>query len=65
MAAGSLIADGAPLQNEDRRHLTWALGALWTNVARVREMVDAADKGPEIASVRIAQACGACGLQAA
>jgi hypothetical protein len=33
----TFIADGAPLQNEDRKHLAWAsLGALWTNVPNGR-----------------------------
>lgn len=33
----TFIADGAPLQNEDHKHLAWAsLGALWTNVPNGR-----------------------------
>ncbi|MBN9335060.1 MAG: hypothetical protein J0I64_16465 [Devosia sp.] len=33
----TFIANGAPLQNEDHKHLAWAsLGALWTNVPNGR-----------------------------
>ncbi len=35
------------------------------DAAHVRELVDAANAGPEIANVRISQACGTCQLRAA
>ncbi|WEX10300.1 putative metallopeptidase [Chelativorans sp. AA-79] len=60
--------DGRPafaIRPHDVQEFTSIVRRYGADAAHVREFVDAANAGPEIANVRIAQACGTCMLRAA
>ena len=53
------------IRGHDVEEFTSIVRRYGADAAHVREFVDAASAGPEIANVRIAQACGTCMLRAA
>ncbi|WP_320412007.1 putative metallopeptidase [Mesorhizobium sp. Root172] len=53
------------LRSHDVEEFVGVVRRYGADAAGVRELVDAANKGPEIANVQIAQACGTCRLRVA
>lgn len=53
------------LRGHDIEEFVGVVRRYGADATHVRAMVDAANKGPEIANVRIAHACGTCQLRAA